>query len=93
MSSAVLKEIKSVKHFVAGRIAASGSCDPSLIKNFADCLIQMIAACEHLGVSDGSDINDVLKDSPFGEEHTGRIMSAVDARMNEVWEMAMHMKM
>jgi hypothetical protein len=82
MSNSVVKEISTIRNFVTARVELNGSCDPNLVKSFADGVIQMINTSQHFGVTDGSLVTEALKNSPFGDEHTSRITAAVDARMS-----------
>ncbi len=82
MVSHIVSEIKSVKGFFKSRAhLGDGSGDAAMRKNFADSLIKQVNQCKKIGPSDASQINDALKDTPYGD-HTARIVNAIDCRLN-----------
>ena len=81
MTAAIIKEISSVKRFVAGRQASAGSCDPTIQTNFALGLVRMINAAATFGAAEGGQVNEALHESPYGTEGDRSILAAIDRRM------------
>jgi hypothetical protein len=78
----ILKEIASVKRFVKSRAATTGSCDASLLQNLAGSLVRMINSTVAFGSEEAGLVNEALAtDSPYSDEGTKTIMSAIDARL------------
>jgi len=80
MCSNMLKEIESVKKFVAGRLALVGSVDAALLENFSKALVVLINTAPVFGPGEASSIEDALKDSPYGD-NTSKIVAAIDSRI------------
>jgi len=81
MAANILKEITSAKRFLKGRIAAAGSCDPSLLEGFTATLVRMISTSAVFGTAEGGLVQEALADSPYGKEGTTRIIAAIDSRI------------
>ena len=84
----LLKEIASVKRFVNSRNASAGSCDPNLLGNFAKSLIRMINTIATFGAAEGGAVQEALAQSPYGEDGTADILSAIDRRMSTALDAA-----
>ena len=79
----VVREIHSVRKFFESRNAThAGTCKPtSLEKSFADSVINKVNLIKSFGPADGAQLYEALTCSPFGDEHTARILSVIDHRL------------
>ena len=82
MASSLVKEISGVRAFFQARSAMSSKDeDSTLQKSFADTLITMINNVKSLGPVEATMIVDALKDDPYGPEHTRRISTIIDGKV------------
>jgi antitoxin (DNA-binding transcriptional repressor) of toxin-antitoxin stability system len=79
----VVREIHSVRKFFESRNAThAGAGKPtSLEKSFADSVINKVNLIKSFGPADGAQLYEALNCSPFGDEHTARILSVIDHRL------------
>jgi hypothetical protein len=77
-----MKEIAGVRSFFRARGGADDSHSLPLQKSFADSMIVMINAVKSFGPTEGTQLMDALKDTPYGELHTRRVLDHVDAIMH-----------
>ena len=76
----MLKEIASVRGFFSSRQA--NSSDGGLQKSFADSILMMLGSMTGFGPSEAAQINAALEDTPYGSEHSARIMAHMDTLLH-----------
>ena len=79
MSASILQEIASVKNFLKSR--AVDVNHGALLKNFADAVIQQLNACLSIDKDNAALMMAALADNPYGETHTKRVVSTIDAKV------------
>ena len=83
MAQAIINEIDSVKSFLNARPSDEANCatNEALKKNFTAALVQQVNSCLSLHKADATLVVDALKDSPYGDVNTKRILAAIDAKV------------
>ena len=84
MAMNLVKEVRSVSAFFKARqgLPTAEDADANLRNSFVNALRVQINALPALAPADAAPLNEVLKDSPYGEEGTAKIMDALDAKLD-----------
>ena len=81
MAAVGVKEINSVRAFFRSRTTSNTTSDATLQKSFTDTLLRIINNMKPFGPNEGSQLNEALKDAPYGDVQTQRIVDHIDAKM------------
>ena len=82
MATHITKEIGNVRAFVRARAnVANAATTDQMVIGFVDTIVKQINATTSFGTHEGKSIIEALKDTPFGDAGTARIISAVDAKL------------
>ena len=82
MATHITKEIGNVRAFVRARAnVATETTTDHMVIGFVDTIVKQINATSSFGTHDGKSVIEALKDTPFGDAGTARIISAVDAKL------------
>ena len=76
----LVKEIQSVRALLKSR-QLLGANDTALTQNYVNAMVKQITACKEISTHDGNLIMQALADSPYGDEGTKKIISAVDGKL------------
>jgi hypothetical protein len=79
----LVKEVQHVKEFFKARgvLSTTADQDQNLRNSFVNTLIVQLNVMPTFRPLDGTALSEVLKDSPYGEAGTAKIISVIDARL------------
>ena len=86
MAMNLVKEVRSVIAFFKARqgLPTAEDADANLRNSFVNALRVQINALPALAPADAAQLNEVLKDSPFGVEGTAKIVEAIVAKLHQL---------
>ena len=64
--------------------------DCGLQKSFVDSVLMMLGSMKEFGPSDAAQINAALEDTPYGSEHSARVMAHMDTLLHDGISRAMN---
>ena len=86
MTVSLVKEVRNVIAFFKARegLPTAEDADANLRNSFVNALRVQINALPALAPADAAQLNEVLKDSPFGVEGTAKIVEAIVAKLHQL---------
>ena len=80
--ASLVKEVASVRSFLEARASVCGGASiDSVVQGFTDALIKQIGQCATFQPTEAAQLATALRDSPYGEHGTKRIMEAIDVKL------------
>ena len=84
----ILKEVESVKSFTKTRDGLPGGVNDVVMQGMVTSIIKQLNAVKSFGAQEAAWLSLALKDSPYGEEGTQKIASAIDAAISKTTSIA-----
>ena len=80
----IMKEVESVKSFSKTRYGLPGGDDAnSVVHGFVTSIIKQLNDAKSYGAQEAAWLSDAMKDSPYGDAGTKKIIAAIDAAVGK----------
>jgi len=83
MIQMLVKDVESVKKTLGSRAAAGGGNNAALQMSFGESFIKQITLLKIVSTDDATTLMDSLKDSPYGDDMTKRILAVIDGKLQD----------